>query len=83
LSNNSKLINGYLCRNKDKHRIYLSDQNLKCPYCVKPGAKKIYVNLWRFSCHLKTQHPNEEKITSIIQNLESLIREGILTGVRN
>jgi len=80
---NSNLINGYLCKDKEKNRIYLSHQNFNCPYCVKPGPKKIYSNLWRLGMHLKTQHQTEPRINEIIENIADLIKRGILREIKN
>ena len=58
--------------------VYLKKVNICCPFCVHPGRKKVYTNLWCYHMHLRTHHSSEKEISELTRNLADYIIRGIL-----
>ena len=51
---------------------------LSCPFCNKPGKKKIYPNLFQLHYHFTYSHGFDYDCKKIIEHLEYLIGFGVL-----
>ena len=58
--------------------IYLMPISVSCPFCIQPGRRKIYSNLWKFRLHLRSDHNFDSLCRDLIVNLENLIDRGVL-----
>ena len=80
-----EMISKLSCKSEYKKRqhtpddeIYLKPMRFSCPFCIGRGRKPIISNLWKLHIHFKFHHQNDFECKEVTQNLEKLIRLGVL-----
>ena len=68
-------------KNRDPYStnpVYHKTLFIGCPYCVHPGSKKNFKNLWVLYMHFRTHHKDERDFKDRIMQLADLVIERCL-----